>query len=140
MEVKVVHAGKMKFRMHSRQHIIECDQPAEIGGEDTAMTPPEIFLSALGSCAAFYAAQYLAIRKLADEGVEVTVAAEKLRGPARLGNFTIRVQTPVPLDEEHARAIERSVHRCLIHQTMLQVPQIDIEVQASHPNVLATVG
>jgi putative redox protein len=140
VEVKVVHAGKMKFRMHSRQHVIECDQPAEIGGEDTAMTPPEIFLSALGSCVAFYAAQYLSTRKLADQGVEVTVKAEKLRGPARLGNFTIRVQAPMPLDEEQTQAIERAVHRCLIHQTMLQVPEMNIEIQTAQPEVLATDG
>lgn len=140
MEVKVTHTGKMKFRMQAREHVIETDQPVEGGGENSAMTPPEIFLAALGSCAAFYAAQYLVIRKLATDGVEVTVEAEKLREPARMGNFNIRVKSPVALTEEQTHAMERAVHRCLIHQTMLQVPQIDIEVQASHPNVLATVG
>lgn len=137
MEVKVSHTGKMKFRMQARQHVIETDQPAEVGGEDTAMTPPEIFLAALGSCAAFYAAQYLAIRKLADIGVEVTVHAEKLRDPARLGNFTIRVHSPVPLNQEQTQAMERAVHRCLIHQTMLQVPQMDILIQAAQPQDMA---
>lgn len=140
MEVKVTHTGKMKFRMQAREHVIETDQPAETGGEDTAMTPPEIFLAALGSCAAFYAAQYLAIRKLATDGVEVTVDAEKLREPARLGNFTIRVKSPVALTHEQTQAMERAVHRCLIHQTMLQAPQIDIEIEAVHPNVMAAAG
>ncbi len=130
MEVKVVHTGKMKFRMQAREHVIETDQPAEVGGEDTAMTPPEIFLSALGACAAFYAAQYLAIRKLSDNGVEVTVDAEKLRNPARLGNFTVHVKSPVALDAEQTQAMERTVHRCLIHQTMLEVPKIDIAIEA----------
>jgi uncharacterized OsmC-like protein len=140
MEVKVSHTGKMKFRMQAREHVIETDQPVEVGGEDSAMTPPEIFLAALGSCAAFYAAQYLAIRKLADSGVEVTVQAEKLRDPARLGNFTIRVHSPVPLNEEQTQAMDRAVHRCLIHQTMLQVPHIDILIQAGQPEVLASAG
>ena len=140
MEVKVTHTGKMKFSMQARGHVIETDQPVEVGGEDTAMTPPEIFLAALGSCAAFYAAQYLVIRKLADIGVEVTVDAEKLRDPARLGNFTIQVKSPVPLNEEQTQAMERAVHRCLIHQTMLQVPHIDIHIQAGQPETLAAVG
>ena len=55
MEVKVTHTGKMKFRMQAREHVIETDQPVEGGGEDSAMTPPEIFLAALGSCAAMLA-------------------------------------------------------------------------------------
>lgn len=137
MEVKVTHTGKMKFKMQAREHVIETDQPIESGGGNSAMTPPEIFLAALGSCAAFYAAQYLAIRKLADTGVEVTVDAEKLREPARLGNFTIHVTSPVPLTEEQTQAMERAVHRCLIHQTMLQVPQINIAIDAPQPQALA---
>ena len=128
MEVKVIHAGKTKFQIQARQHIIECDQPVENGGDDSAMTPPEIFLASLGSCAAFYAAQYLSSRKLADHGLEVSVTAEKLRDPARLGNFVIKVESPVSLTADQTVAMERSVHRCLIHQTMLQLPQVAIEI------------
>jgi len=131
MEVKVIHVGKQRFQIQARQHIIESDQPVENGGDDAAMTPPEIFLASLGSCAAFYAAQYLSSRKLADHGVEVSVDAEKLRDPARLGNFVIKVQSPVSLTADQTLAMERSVHRCLIHQTMLQPPQIAIKIVAT---------
>ena len=131
MEVKVVHTGKTKFQILARQHVIECDQPVENGGDDTAMTPPEIFLASLGSCAAFYAAQFLSSRKLADHGLQVWVEAEKLRDPARLGNFIVKVQSPVSLTQDQTTAMERSVHRCLIHQTMLHAPQIAIEILAT---------
>src|ERR1035437_8060827 len=58
MEVKVSHVDHVKFSIQSRSHTILCDQPAENGGEDSAMTPPELLLASLGSCAAFYAVQY----------------------------------------------------------------------------------
>ena len=128
MEVKLTHPGKMRFRIEARQHVIESDQPLENGGEDLAMTPPELFLASLGSCAAFYAAQYLSSRKLADHGVEVSVTAEKLKDPARMGDFVVTVKSPVSLTEDQRLGIERSVHRCLIHQTLLTVPKIAIEV------------
>ncbi len=128
MEVKLTHPGKMRFRIEARQHVIESDQPLENGGEDLAMTPPELFLASLGSCAAFYAAQYLSSRKLADHGVEVSVTAEKLKDPARMGDFVVKVKSPVSLTEDQRLGIERSVHRCLIHQTLLTVPKIAIEV------------
>ena len=128
MKVSVSHIGKTRFQIRARQHIIESDQPVENGGDDAAMTPPEIFLASLGSCAAFYAAQFLSSRKLADRGLEVSVEAEKLREPARLGNFVIKVQSPVSLTGDQSVAMERSVHHCLIHQTMLQPPQVAIEI------------
>lgn len=130
MEVKVSHLGQVRFNIQSRSHSILCDQPVENGGEDAAMTPPELMLASLGSCAAFYAVQYLKTRNLADSGVEVSVTAEKLKGPARLGNFKIRVEYPVALDEEHTEGLMRSVKHCLIHNTLLSLPVIDIELAA----------
>lgn len=131
MRVTVAHSGKMKFRIEARQHVIESDQPIENGGEDTAMTPPELFLASLASCAAFYAAQYLTIRKLAERGVEVEIDAEKLRDPARLGNLRLRVKSPVALTADQLTGMERAVHRCLIHQTLLHPPQIGIEIESA---------
>ena len=94
------------------------------------MTPPEFLLASLGSCAAFYAAQYLRTRNLAQSGVEVTVTAEKLLQPARLGNFHIAVKSPVPLTPEQHEAMMRSVHHCLVHNTLMSPPEIQIEIVA----------
>jgi uncharacterized OsmC-like protein len=85
-------------------------------------------LASLGSCAAFYAVQYLKTRHLAESGVEVSVTADKLKQPARLGNFNIRVECPVPLTEEQTEGLMRSVHHCLIHNTLLAPPEIKIEL------------
>ena len=129
MEVHVSHLGQVKFNIQSRSHSILCDQPLDNGGDDTAMTPPELMLASLGSCAAFYAVQYLKTRQLADAGVEVHVTAEKLKQPARLGNFNIHVTCPVPLTEEQNTGLMRSVHACLIHNTLLSPPQVHIELE-----------
>src|SRR5690348_14885296 len=97
MEVTVSQAAGVRFNIQARSHTIVCDQPAENGGEDSGMTPPEFLLASLGSCAAFYAAEYLRTRDLALNGVQVSVTADKLKGPARLGNFQVRVVSPVSL-------------------------------------------
>jgi len=133
MEVKVSHLGQVRFNIQSRSHSILCDQPIENGGEDTAMTPPEFMLASLGSCAAFYAVQFLKTRNLADDGVEVSVTAEKLKSPGRLGNFKIHVEYPVELNQEHTEGLMRSVKHCLIHNTLLAPPQIDIELAVKEP-------
>jgi len=128
MEVKVSHLGQVRFNIQSRSHTILCDQPDENGGEDSGMTPPELMLASLGSCAAFYAVQYLKARNLADSGVEVSVTADKLKQPARLGNFNIHVVCPVALTEQQTEGLMRSVHSCLIHNTLLSPPEIGIEL------------
>ena len=130
MEVKITHLDQAKFAIQSRSHSILWDQSAENGGEDSGMTPPELLLASLGSCAAFYAVQYLKTRNLAESGVEVSVTAERLKSPARLGNFQIRVACPVSLAEEQTEGLMRSMHHCLIHNTLLSPPEIKIELVA----------
>jgi uncharacterized OsmC-like protein len=128
MQVKVSQVEGVKFNIQARSHIITCDQPADNNGTDCGMTPPELLLASLGSCAAFYAVQYLKSRKLAENGVEVTVDADKLTQPGRLGNFRIHVECPVPLTEEQTEAMHRAVHHCTIHNTLLSMPEIKIEI------------
>jgi len=133
MEVTIKHLDRVKFAIQARSHSVLCDQPAENNGDDTGMTPPEFLLASLGSCAAFYAVQYLKTRNLAQTGVEVTVTAEKLKQPARLGNFRIQVVCPVALTEEQTEGLMRSVHHCLVHNTLLSPPEIKIDLTLPQP-------
>jgi len=130
MEVLVEHLGAVQFEIKARMHSIVSDQPRENGGYDEGMTPPELFLASLGSCAAFYAAQYLRKHKLASEGTRVRVTAEKEKNPARLDRFHISLEIPAALDEVHRAGIEDAVHHCLIHNTLLQPPQIEFDFKS----------
>lgn len=129
MEVMVEHLGAVQFEIKARQHSIACDQPPENGGYDEGMTPPELLLASLGACAGFYAAQYLRKYKLATEGTRVRVTADKVKDPARVDHFRIEIESPIELTEQHRAGVERAVHHCLIHNTLLHPPQIAIEVK-----------
>lgn len=130
MEVTIEHLGAVQFEIKARNHTIVSDQPLADGGHDEGMTPPELLLASLGSCAAFYAAQYLRKHKLAQQGTTVRVSAQKLKDPARVGEFHIDVESPVDLDGHHRQGMEQAVHHCLIHRTLLNPPNIDIQIHA----------
>ena len=126
MQVHVAQTDGVRLTIDARTHTLISDQPQENGGGDQGMTPPELLLASLGSCAAYYAIQYLKTRSLAESGVEVSVTAEKLKQPARLGNFRIDVSCPVPLTDDQRQGLLRSVHQCLVHNTLLSMPEIAI--------------
>ena len=133
MEVRITHLDQVKFAIHARSHSILCDQPTDNGGEDSGMTPPEFLLASLGSCAAFYAVQYLKTRSLDDRGVEVSVTADKLKQPSRIGNLRIHVACPLPLRDDQKEGLMRSVYHCLVHNTLLNPPEIKIELAVGEP-------
>jgi len=128
MEVTVEHLGAVQFEIKARQHVIISDQPAESKGFDEGMTPPELLLASLGSCAAYYAVDYLTRNNIDREGVRVRVGAEKVKAPFRLDNFTIVVEVEGELDSAQMAGVEEAVHRCLIHNTLLKPPTIEVAV------------
>lgn len=130
MELTVKHLGNVKFEATTRGHSVICDQPTDNGGADEGMTPPEFLLASLGTCAGFYAAQYLKTRNLPATGLQVTVRAEKAAQPARLGHFTLEVVVP-DLDAHHEAGVLRAVKACLIHNTLIHQPAIEIVLQTA---------
>lgn len=129
MEVHVTQVEAVKFTVQARTHSVTCDQPQDNGGTDSGMTPPEFLLASLGACAAFYAAEYLRTRKLANCGVSVSVTAEKVKGPARIDNFRLRVDSPICLTAEQREGLMRSVEHCLVKNTLLNPPQIEVSLE-----------
>jgi putative redox protein len=129
MEVFAEYLGGAKCEVTARGHRVICDQPPDNGGCDEGMSPPEFLLVSLATCAAYYAVQYLKARKLPSEDIKVRVSAEKAKQPARLGSFRIEVIAP-NLDEQHEAGVLRAVKACLIHNTLLASPEIEVSVNA----------
>lgn len=130
MEVNVQHLGNSRFEVFARGHRLVCDQPRENGGSDAGMTPPEFLLASLATCAGYYAAEYLKARGLPAGDLRVRVVAEKAQNPARLGSFHLEVTVP-GLDERHQTGILRAVKSCLVHNTLLHTPEIEIAIETA---------
>jgi putative redox protein len=135
MEVTAQHLGGMKFEAVARGHRVICDQPLDNEGSDEGMTPPEFLLASLATCAGYYAAQYLKTRALLAGDLKVSVSAEKALQPARLGSFRIEITAPA-LDERHEAGLLRAVKTCLVHNTLLGKPDIEVTINPVDPLVM----
>lgn len=127
MEMRVRCLGDKKFEMTTRRHGVLSDQPIDNGGEDSAMTPPELFLASLGACAAYYAEEYLRVRALPDEGLEIHLSAAKGDKPVRIVKINIDVIAP-GLNQRHRDGLLRAVDACLLKHTLAKPPEVDVKV------------
>ena len=129
METIAKFLGDCKFQVVAGAHSLICDQPRDNGGSDEGMSPPEFLLASLATCAGYYASQYLKTRGLPSEGLTVRVTAEKAKKPARLDSFLIEVTAP-GVDARHQDGILRAAKSCLVHNTLLERPGIEVKVQS----------
>jgi putative redox protein len=130
MEVSAAYLGGTKFEVDARGHRVISDQPVDNGGDDAGMSPPEFLLASLATCAGYYAAQYLNARGLATDDLTVRVTAQKAAQPARLASFGIDVTAP-GVDDRHVAGLYRAVKACLIHNTLLGTPNIEITLHTA---------
>ena len=138
MEVSIEHLGGVQFEVKAREHRLVSDQPEEAGGNNDGMTPPELMLASLGSCAAYYAVDYLKRKNLLVDGTRVRVTADKIKPMirpgqpptgARLDNFQIEVEVSRELTDEQHAGLENAVHNCLIHNTLLTPPRVTMALK-----------
>jgi uncharacterized OsmC-like protein len=130
METTVRFLDGVRFEAESRGLKVICDQPTENGGQNSGMTPPEFLLSALGTCAGYYAVVYLTARKLSTAGLTVKVEAGKAQQPARMENFRIVIDVPGLDDPRHRDGVLRAAKNCLIHNTLLHPPAMEVVLAA----------
>jgi putative redox protein len=128
LEVQVTHLGDVQFEVKARQHTLYCDQPASNGGFDEGMTPPELLLASVGACAGHYAVEYLKAHNLLAEGLRIRATAEKAKNPARLSEIGIEVTYPFDLAAKDREGVLNAVHKCLIHNTLVNPPKIRVEL------------
>ena len=117
-----------RYAIGVRGHAVLVDQPAEVGGDDSAPTPTELFVASLASCVAFYAGRFLDRHHLDRTGLRVTAAfTMATERPARVGSVRLRLIAP-GLPVERQAALRAVVSKCTVHNTLHQPPQVDIAI------------
>lgn len=122
---KAVNTGGVKFCAESRGHSMFCDIPHPMGGTDTAMTPVEALLGALGNCLGTVIALACGNKGIPFEGLSVEVSADLNEEEHRLDNFKVTVTMPGPVDEAVKRAIFAAEPLCNVHNTLTSGAKVE---------------
>jgi putative redox protein len=129
--ITVTWEGGVRFTADVRGHKISVDQPVQGGGADSAPMPLELLPTSLGTCVALFVQQFLATRGLDPTGLEVQVGTSGAANPHRIGRFKVSVVIPRGIPEHYRDAVVRVAESCTVHHTLVNKPEIAVEVLAS---------
>jgi putative redox protein len=114
-------SGKMKHRVHIRDHALLADVDAAGGGEDAGPSPHDLYDSALGACKALTMLWYAKRKNIPVENIEVEVerdASEEARGTYRLKAL---VSVTGDLTDAQREELLKVAGKCPVHKLMTQV-------------------
>lgn len=127
--MNVRYGGGERYDIAVRGHALTVDQPQEIGGEDAAPTPTELFVASLASCVAFYAGRYLTNHGITREGLKVDATyAMATDRPSRVSSISLTLSVPDTVPAHRWPALQAVVQHCTVHNSLTTPPDVHIEL------------
>ena len=134
---KVTVRSDPSFRtsIKARHHTVYADEPVQDGGTDSAPTPTELMLGALGACMVITLQLYAKRKNWPLEGVEIALEQQRFIGkehPKYHGEaqFVHEIRDQIvlrgPLSEEQRTRLLEIAGRCPVHR-LIENPVIFVD-------------
>ena len=127
--VEVRFPGGARVEAHYRGHTVLTDQPVEAGGGGTAVSPFDLFLASIATCAGFYAQRFCQSRKLSTDGLALSL--EALRDPERkrVERVVLHLTLPEGFPDRYRLAITRAVDQCAVKRHLAEPPSVELHLR-----------
>ena len=125
----VEYAGGKKLVARRRGLEVVSDQSEKGGGENTALTPTELFIASLAMCVAIFVVYFAERHDIPLEGMKVETDYEHAEKPHRIGAIRLQVTMPQPVAEQHRAALQRAAEQCVVHNTLRHPPKVFISLR-----------
>lgn len=124
MEIRFT--GGQKVEAFYKGFTIRTDQPEAEGGDNSAPSPFDLFLSSIGTCAGFYVLNFCRERNIPYQDIELTLSAERDKAKGLIGKIAIAVKLPVDFPKQYREAVVRAANLCTVKKHLADPPEFQI--------------
>jgi ribosomal protein S12 methylthiotransferase accessory factor len=125
VELHVRFPGGKRFDATVGAHVLRTDQPASLGGDDSAPAPFDLFLASLATCAGIYVLGFCQARGIPTDGIELVQRSENAPD-GRLASVALEVVLPPDFPAKYVPAVLRAAEGCKVKKTLAAPPEITI--------------
>jgi len=124
--MEITFPGGVAVEARHKGFTVRCDQPASNGGDNSAPSPFDLFLVALGNCAGYFALRFCRQRQLATEGLQLRLETERDEKRHRLSRVRITIRLPEGFPEKYRSAIIRATDQCTVKRALFDPPEFEV--------------
>lgn len=110
----------------SNNQVIKTDQPVRSGGEGSAVSPFELFLGSIATCAGIYALGFCNSKGIATEGMNISMDLDMNRETGLIGKVNLDLKLPEGFPEKYRKAIINSMELCAVKKHLQTPPEFEI--------------
>jgi putative redox protein len=128
MDIQVTFPGGKRVDAKLGTHVISTDQPHELGGEDAAPAPFDLFLASIATCAGIYVLGFCQARGLPTQGVTLQQHVEYDAQTQLPRLISLALVLPADFPERYRSAIVRAAENCKVKKTIAAQPSISVSI------------
>ncbi len=126
--VEEAGTGTYAQLIRSGRHLLQADEPAAVGGDDTGPGPYEYLLAALGACTSMTLRMYAKQKnwplkkvtvRLRHDKIHATDCAECETKEGKIDRLERLIHLEGPLDEAQRQRLLEIANKCPVHRTLL---------------------
>jgi putative redox protein len=114
MDMIIDFPGGSRVDAHFGSFTVMTDQPVQAGGDGSAPTPFELFLTSLGTCAGIYVLGFCRQRNLPTEGLRLVQRMQMNPTTNLAEQITIDIKLPPNFPEQYRKAVIRAAEQCKV--------------------------
>jgi len=133
MDIEVSFPGGKRVDAQVGSFRIETDQPRELGGEDSAIAPYDLFLASIATCAGIYVLGFCQARGLPTEGLGLVQRHEIDEKTHLVRAVRIELKLPEGFPDRYRAAIVRAAESCKVKKTIAAPPTFEVTLADAKP-------
>jgi len=126
--ILVSFPGGMRVEAAYKDYVIKTDQPADEGGQGTAPSPFDLFLSSIAACAGYYLLAFCRERGIAADRAGVLMTMARDQETKMISDIGLELRLPPGFPEKYTAAVVRAVDSCTVKKHILQAPDFKVTV------------
>lgn len=126
-EIVVSFPDGKKVNAKIRDFEVKTDQPETSGGENTAPSPFEYFLSSLATCTGVAVQSFCQSRDISTEGLKIELDTER-NDKGDVTNITTNLTLPKDFPDKYKKSIESIAGACKVKRHILNPPTFNLKV------------
>jgi uncharacterized OsmC-like protein len=126
MRLTVQHLDGMRFVAREDGHSVIVDAASEDGGGGTAMSAPQLWVAAIGSCMLEFAVNSCRLHDVPIERCILEMTCDEVPSPRRVGPVKARLYIEPDPPEDVKRRITGVARHATLVNALRQPPEVDI--------------
>jgi putative redox protein len=132
MSMRIIFPGGKRVDASYKGFTIRTDQPENVGGENSAPSPFDLFLASLGTCAGYYVLTFCQRRNLPTDEVALTLSAVRDEASHGIVRIEVHIVLPSSFPMDYVDACARAAEQCAVKSHLKDALRVEITARRGY--------